>query len=115
MTEDGSTGRELGHHPVDQSDKFLSVKIVIDSIVSGGGISGRSSSVQLSEDIGIGVEHSYFDALAFVSRLRNRGSISVPGKYYYVVKTTPLGTKPAILVRLFLVPVGSFGTNLCGG
>ena len=45
MKRDGLTRQGLGHHPVDQSGKSLSVPVVTDSVVSGCDISGRLSSV----------------------------------------------------------------------
>ena len=115
MKGDESVGRELGQHPVDQSGKSLSVPVMIESVDSGDGISGRSSSVPRPLDnFGVGVDNS-FAPLSLSSRLRTRGNLLAPSKYDAFVKTTPSGPKPAILVRLFLVPVGSLGTTLCGG
>ena len=80
MKGDGAIGRELGKHPGDQSIKSLSVPVIIDSVVSGGGISAHSSSVRPLEEIGIGVESSIFAPLALSSRLRTRRSLSAPGR-----------------------------------
>ena len=115
MKGHGEIGRELGKHLVDQSGKSLSVPVIIDSFVSGGGISAHSSSVWPLKEMGIDVESSVFDSLALFSRLRTRSNLLAPGRYDNFLKTIPLGIKPTILVRLFLVLVGSLGTTLCGG
>ena len=115
MKGDGSVGRKIGQYPVDQSGESLSVPVMIDSIVSGDGISGRSSSVPRPlDEFGVGVEIS-FAPLSLSSRLRTRGTLLDPSKYDAFVKSTPLGPKPTILVRLFLVPVGTLCTTLCDG
>ena len=115
MKGDLLVGRELEQHPVDQSGKSLSVPVMIESIVSVGGISGRLSSVPRSlDEFGVSIEF-FFDPLSLSSRLRNRGNILAPRKYDAFVKTIPSGLKPILIARLFLVPVGSLGTNFCGG
>ena len=112
---DGSVGREIGQHPVDQSGKSLSVPVMIESSVSGDGILGLSSSVpQPLDEFGVGLDSS-FAPLFFSSRFQTRGNLLAPSKCDAFVKTIYLGPKPAILVRLFLVPVGSLWTTLCGG
>ena len=115
MKREGLTRQGLGQHPVDQSGKSPSVPVVMDSVVSGGGILGRSSSVLPFDDDAFGMECSDFAHSALSSRLRTRGNISIPSRYDAFVKTTPLGPRPATLIRLFLVPLGFVGTTLCGG
>ena len=114
MKGDGLVGRELEQHPIDQSGKSLSVPVMIESIVSGGGISGRLSSVPRPlDEFGVSID-IFFDPLSLSSRLRNRGNLLALSKYDEFVKTIPSGLKPILIVRLFLVPVGSLGTNFCG-
>ena len=115
MKGEGLTRQGLGQHPVDQSGKSLSVPVVMDSVVYGGGILGRSSSVLPFDDDAFGMECSDFAHSALSSRLRTQGNISTPSRYDAFVKTTPLGPRPATLVRLFLVPLGFVKTTLCGG
>ena len=115
MERDGLTRQGLGHHLIDQSGKSLSVPVVTDSVVSSGGISGRLSSVLPLDGDGFGVERLDFASLALSSLLRTRGNIPTPARYDSYVKTTPLGPRSTILVRLFLFSLGSVGTTLYGG
>ena len=88
---------------------------MICSIVSGGGTSGWSSSGFRSlDEFGFSAESS-FAPLFLSHRLRTRDNLLDLSKYDAFVKTISSYSKITILVKLFLVPVGSLETTFCGG